>query len=40
LKPARLDRICSRTVSFDELPAQFDDYIKSNVTGRTLVKIA
>jgi NADPH2:quinone reductase len=40
LKPAKLDRICSRTVSFDELPGQFDDYIQGNVTGRTLVTIA
>jgi len=40
LRPAKLDRICSKTVSLDELPGQFDDYIKGNVTGRTLVKIA
>jgi NADPH2:quinone reductase len=40
LRPGRLDRICSRTVDFDELPAQFDDYIKSRVTGRTVVKIS
>jgi NADPH2:quinone reductase len=40
LKPAKLDRICSKTVGFDQLPAQFDDYIQGNVTGRTLVKIA
>ena len=40
LRPGRLDRICSRTVAFDELPAQFDDYIKSRVTGRTVVKIS
>jgi NADPH2:quinone reductase len=40
LKPAKLDRICSKTVGFDQLPGQFDDYIKGNVTGRTLVKIA
>jgi NADPH2:quinone reductase len=39
LKPARLDRICSRTVSFDELPAQFDAYIEGKVTGRTLVTV-
>ena len=24
---------------FDELPAQFDDYIKGRVTGRTVVRI-
>jgi NADPH2:quinone reductase len=40
LRPAKLDRICQRTVSFDELPAQFDDYIHGKVTGRTLVAIA
>ncbi len=40
LRPAKLDRICGKTVSLDELPAQFDDYMTSNVTGRTLVKIA
>ena len=40
LRPAKLDRICGKIVSLDELPAQFDDYMTSNVTGRTLVKIA
>ncbi|HEX7374593.1 MAG TPA: oxidoreductase [Steroidobacteraceae bacterium] len=39
LKPAQLDRICHKTVSFDELPAQFDDYIQGKVTGRTLVTL-
>jgi acrylyl-CoA reductase (NADPH) len=39
LKPARLDRITTRTVGFDELPAQFDAYIQGKVTGRTLVRI-
>ena len=39
LRPARLDRITTRTVGFDELPAQFDDYIQGQVTGRTLVRI-
>jgi NADPH2:quinone reductase len=39
LRPAKLDRICTRTVGFDELPAQFDDYIKGRVTGRTVVRI-
>jgi acrylyl-CoA reductase (NADPH) len=39
LRPAKLDRICTKTVGFDELPAQFDDYIKGRVTGRTLVRI-
>ena len=40
LRPAKLDRIAGRLVNFDELPAQFDDYIKGRVTGRTVVKIA
>jgi NADPH2:quinone reductase len=39
LRPARLDRITTRTVGFDELPAQFDAYIQGKVTGRTLVRI-
>jgi acrylyl-CoA reductase (NADPH) len=40
LRPQLLDRIAARIVSFDELPAQFDDYIKGRVTGRTVVRIA
>jgi NADPH2:quinone reductase len=40
LKPARLDRICSKVVPFAELPAQFDDYVKGRVIGRAVVKIA
>jgi NADPH2:quinone reductase len=39
LKPARLDRITTRAIGFDELPAQFDDYIQGRVTGRTVVRI-
>jgi NADPH2:quinone reductase len=39
LRPARLDRIADKLVTFDELPAQFDDYIKGRVTGRTVVQI-
>jgi NADPH2:quinone reductase len=39
LRPAALDRICTKIVSFDELPAQFDDYIQGRVTGRTVVRI-
>jgi len=27
-------------VPFDDLPSQFDDYLKGRVTGRTVVKIA
>jgi NADPH2:quinone reductase len=40
LRPAQLDRIAARLVPFDELPAQFDDYIKGRVTGRTVVKVS
>jgi acrylyl-CoA reductase (NADPH) len=39
LQPAALDRICTKIVGFDELPAQFDDYIQGRVTGRTVVRI-
>jgi acrylyl-CoA reductase (NADPH) len=39
LKPAKLDRICTKVVGFDELPAQFDDFIQGRVTGRTVVRI-
>jgi NADPH2:quinone reductase len=39
LRPAKLERICTKVVGFDELPAQFDDYIKGRVTGRTVVRI-
>jgi acrylyl-CoA reductase (NADPH) len=40
LRPAQLDRIAGRQVTFAELPAQFDDYIKGRIIGRTLVRIA
>jgi NADPH2:quinone reductase len=40
LRPAQLDRICTRVVPFEELPGQFDDYLKGRVTGRVVVKIA
>jgi len=39
LRPAKLDRICTKVVGMDELPAQFDDYIQGRVTGRTVVRI-
>ena len=39
LKPRHLDTIGHRTISFDELPAAFDDYIAGTVTGRTVVEI-
>ena len=40
LRPRLLDRIAGKTVSFRELPTQFDDYVKGRVTGRRLVRIA
>ena len=30
----------TRTIGFDELPAAFDGYIKNQIQGRTVVKIA
>jgi acrylyl-CoA reductase (NADPH) len=39
LRPRNLDRIVTRTVTLDELPAVFDDYLQGNVRGRTLVSI-
>jgi len=39
LRPAALDRICTKIVGFDELPAQFDAFIQGRVTGRTVVRI-
>jgi acrylyl-CoA reductase (NADPH) len=40
LRPRHLDRIVTRTISFDELPAAFPAYLDGSVTGRTIVKIA
>ncbi len=40
LRPTQLDRIAGRQVTFDELPAQFDEFIKGRVIGRTVVRIA
>jgi len=40
LKPRHLDRIVTRTLSFDELPAAFEDYIAGRITGRTVVRIS
>ncbi len=39
LKPRHLDRIVTRTISFDELPGAFGAYLDGSVTGRTVVKI-
>lgn len=40
LKPAHLERSVTRTISLEELPSAFDAYLRSEVTGRTVVKIA
>ena len=40
LKPRHLDRIVTRTISFDDLPGAFAAYLDGSVTGRTVVKIA
>lgn len=39
LRPRHFDKLVTRTIGFDELPAAFDDYIKGRVVGRTVVKI-
>jgi NADPH2:quinone reductase len=40
LKPRHLDRICTRTIEFDDLPGAFPDYLAGKVLGRTIVRIA
>ena len=40
LMPQHLDTIGNRTISFDELPGAFQDYMDGTVTGRTVVEIA
>ena len=40
LKPRHLDKLVTRTIGFDELPSAFDGYLKSQIQGRTVVKIA
>ena len=40
LKPRHLDKIVTRCIAFDELPAAFGPYLKGEVTGRTIVRIA
>jgi len=39
LRPQHLDRIAHRTISFDDLPGAFQDYIDGTVTGRVVVEI-
>jgi acrylyl-CoA reductase (NADPH) len=40
LRPRHLDRIVTRVIDLDQLPSAFDDYIKGNVVGRTVVRIS
>jgi len=39
LRPRHLERICARSIAFEELPGAFPDYIAGKVQGRTLVRI-
>jgi NADPH2:quinone reductase len=39
LRPSQLERIAHKVVEFDDLPTQFDDYIKGRVIGRAVVRI-
>lgn len=39
LRPRHLERIATRTIDFDELPAAFAAYLEGAVTGRTVVRI-
>jgi acrylyl-CoA reductase (NADPH) len=40
LKPRHLDKLVTRTIPFAELPPAFDGYVKGQIQGRTVVKIA
>lgn len=40
LKPRQLERIVTREISLQELPAAFAHYLQGSVTGRTRVRIA
>ena len=39
LKPRHLDRIVTRQIGLDELPAAFDAYLHGGTIGRTLIRI-
>ena len=39
LKPRHLDTIAASSITFDELPGAFQDFIDGKVTGRTVVEI-
>jgi NADPH2:quinone reductase len=40
LKPAHLARIASHEIAFEQLPRAFAAYLRGEITGRTLVRIA
>jgi NADPH:quinone reductase-like Zn-dependent oxidoreductase len=40
LKPKQLDRIAHETVAFDDLPGVFPRFLKGEITGRIVVRIA
>ena len=40
LRPRHLDKLVTRTIRFDELPAAFDGYVKNRIQGRTVVQIS
>ena len=39
LKPRHVERIVTKEIPFDALPGAFEDYIKSRIIGRTLIRI-
>jgi acrylyl-CoA reductase (NADPH) len=39
LRPRHLERIVTRTIDFEQLPAAFPAYLAAGVTGRTVVRI-
>ena len=39
LKPRHLDRVITREIGFDELPAAFPEFIAGRIHGRTVVRI-
>ncbi len=39
LKPRHLDRIVTRTITREQLPAAFAGYLKGGITGRTVVRM-
>jgi NADPH2:quinone reductase len=39
LKPRHLDKIVTRSIGLEQLPAAFDEYLKGSVVGRTVVRI-